>query len=55
VIERGELEALGQQRAEAIERALTKSGELELSRVLLAKSTKAASEKGKVRLELTLR
>ena len=54
-VEPSELAALGQRRGEAIERALTRRGELALNRVLLARADKVTPEQGAVRYELTVR
>ena len=49
-----ELEALGQERAAAVQRALLDGSALEPTRVFLTKAGKVTSQDGKVRLELAL-
>ena len=49
-----ELEALGQERAAAVQRALLDGSALEPTRVFLTKGGKVTSQDGKVRLELAL-
>src|SRR5690606_24821615 len=51
-VEQSELEALGRQRAQAIERALLQDGELDSWRVLFSQEAKVTADEGKVRLEL---
>lgn len=51
----GDLTTLGQQRAQAVQRALLTDTPIEPERVFLAVSDKAKSEAGMVRLELTLK
>lgn len=55
VIGDGDYEALGQQRADAVQRALIGDGALEPARVFLVKNGKVAAKDGKVRLELGLK
>jgi hypothetical protein len=50
-----DFEALGQQRADAVQRALLANAALEPSRVFTAKNGKLAVQDGKVRLELGLK
>jgi uncharacterized protein involved in outer membrane biogenesis len=50
-----DFEALGQQRAESVQRALLANAGLEPSRVFLVKNGKLAAQDGKVRLELGLK
>lgn len=54
VIAEPELEALGQERANAIQRALLAGGELEATRVFLARNDKVTANDGNVRFELGL-
>jgi hypothetical protein len=54
-ISEGDLTALGQQRAQAVQRALLTDTQIDPERVFLAVSDKAKSEAGMVRLELTLK
>jgi hypothetical protein len=54
-IAEGDLTALGQQRAEAVQHALLTDTQLDPARVFLAVSDKAKNEDGKVRLELSLK
>ncbi len=54
-VEDGALEALGEARAKAIERALLAGGELEPGRVFLARNGKVAAQDGKLRFELALK
>ena len=49
-----DIDSLSQARAEAIQGALLTSGELEPTRVFMARSDKVTAQDGKVRLELTL-
>ena len=51
----GDLTTLGQQRAQAVQRALLTDTQIDPERVFLAVSDKAKSEAGLVRLELTLK
>jgi hypothetical protein len=51
----GDLTALGQQRAQAVQRALLTDTQIDPERVFLAVSDKAKNETGMVRLELTLK
>jgi Domain of Unknown Function (DUF748) len=51
----GDLTALGQQRAQAVQRALLTDTQIDPERVFLAVSDKAKNEAGLVRLELTLK
>jgi Domain of Unknown Function (DUF748) len=51
----GDLTTLGQQRAQAVQRALLTDTQIDSERVFLAVSDKAKSEAGMVRLELTLK
>ena len=51
----GDLTALGQQRATAVQRALLTDTQIDSARVFLAVSDKAKIEDGMVRLELTLK
>jgi hypothetical protein len=55
VIGDGDYEALGQQRADAVQRALLGAGQLEPTRVFVVKNGKVAANEGKVRLELGLK
>ena len=51
----GDLTSLGQQRAQAVQRALLTDTQIDPERVFLAVSDKAKNETGMVRLELTLK
>ena len=55
VIADGDLTTLGQQRAQAVQRALLTDTQVDPERVFLAVSDKAKNETGMVRLELTLK
>ncbi|MCZ8132217.1 MAG: DUF748 domain-containing protein [Steroidobacteraceae bacterium] len=55
VVGEADYEALGQQRAEAVQRALVGDGQLEPSRLFVVKNGKVAAKDGKVRLELGLK
>jgi hypothetical protein len=51
----GDLTALGQQRATAVQQALLTDTQLDPGRVFLVVNDKAKNQDGKVRLELSLR
>jgi len=51
----GDLTALGQQRAMAVQQALLTDTQLDPARVFLAVNDKAKNQDGKVRLELSLK
>jgi hypothetical protein len=51
-VEPEELDALGRERAQAIESALLASGKLDHTRILISREAKVSAEQGKVRFEL---